>query len=106
MTTFWCVDVGSTFTKAVLVDAVTGEVRQTGSTPTTVGTDVLDGVETLRAQLPAEPAEVLVCSEATLAAGDEVAATVEPAQGERCPRSCGQLDDDAGALSRALRGAG
>ncbi len=38
-----CVDVGSTFTKAVLVDDVTGRVRGMASTPTTVGTDVMDG---------------------------------------------------------------
>ena len=31
-------------------------------------------------------AEVLVCSEAELVAGDELAVVVEPAQGARCPR--------------------
>lgn len=63
MTAFWCVDVGSTFTKAVLV-AANGEVLQTGSTPTTIGTDVLDGVGALRAELTREPDQTLVCSSA------------------------------------------
>lgn len=63
MTTFWCIDVGSTFTKAVLVSAE-GEVLHSGSTPTTIGTDVLDGVDALRARLPSEPEQTLVCSSA------------------------------------------
>ena len=37
-----CVDVGSTFTKAVLVDAASGAVVGTASHPTTVATDVMD----------------------------------------------------------------
>ncbi|MCA1783451.1 MAG: glutamate mutase L [Dermatophilaceae bacterium] len=60
----WCVDVGSTFTKSVLVDADDGTVLHTGSTRTTIDTDVLDGIATLRADLPAEPTETLVCSSA------------------------------------------
>ena len=63
MSAFWCVDVGSTFTKALLVSE-SGEVLHTGSTPTTIGTDVLDGVNALRAELPSEPQETLVCSSA------------------------------------------
>src|SRR5690606_28535790 len=63
VTAFWCVDVGSTFTKAVLVSG-SGEVLHTGSTPTTTGTDVLDGVAVLRAELPREPDRTLVCSSA------------------------------------------
>jgi uncharacterized protein (TIGR01319 family) len=61
-----CVDVGSTFTKAVLVDVTTGVVLGTASSPTTVATDVMDGVDAVRASLAAhgEPAEVLVCSSA------------------------------------------
>ena len=61
-----CVDVGSTFTKAVLVDVVTGEVLGTASHPTTVSTDVMDGVDAVRAALAGhgEPDDVLVCSSA------------------------------------------
>ena len=51
-----CVDVGSTFTKAVVVETGTGELLARAETPTTVGTDVLDGYRTVRdlaeAQLP------------------------------------------------------
>jgi uncharacterized protein (TIGR01319 family) len=61
-----CVDVGSTFTKAVLVDVATGDVLGTSSHPTTVATDVMDGVDAVRAALArhGEPDEVLVCSSA------------------------------------------
>ena len=45
-----CVDVGSTFTKAVLVDVGTGVVLGTASHPTTVATDVMDGVDAVRAR--------------------------------------------------------
>ena len=60
-----CVDFGSTFTKAVLVDGE-GAVVATASTPTTVGTDVLDGYRTLRDELRPHGAvdEVLACSSA------------------------------------------
>lgn len=63
-----CVDVGSTFTKAALVDTGSGELLATASTPTTLTTDVLDGVATVRAA--AEKAsgrsadDVLACSSA------------------------------------------
>ena len=60
----WCVDVGSTFTKGVLVDGESGAVLHSGSTRTTVDTDVLEGIATLRAELPTEPGETLVCSSA------------------------------------------
>ena len=65
MTRLLCVDFGSTFTKAALVDSTDGLVA-TASTPTTVGTDVLDGYRMLRAQLAAhgEVDEVLACSSA------------------------------------------
>jgi uncharacterized protein (TIGR01319 family) len=60
----WCVDVGSTFTKAVLVDPADGAVLQTGSTRTTVDTDVLHGIGALRRELAGEPEQTLVCSSA------------------------------------------
>lgn len=61
-----CVDVGSTFTKAVLVDVTTGDVLGTASHPTTVATDVMDGVDAVRASLAPHgpPDDVLVCSSA------------------------------------------
>ncbi|MGA8046418.1 MAG: glutamate mutase L [Dermatophilaceae bacterium] len=64
MSAIWCIDVGSTFTKGVLVDPADGRVLHSGTTPTTVGTDVLDGIATLRQRLPAEPADTLACSSA------------------------------------------
>jgi uncharacterized protein (TIGR01319 family) len=64
-----CVDFGSTFTKAALVDTRTGELLATASHRTTVDTDVLDGWVACRAELAAtDPratdAEVLACSSA------------------------------------------
>ncbi|HEX5560648.1 MAG TPA: glutamate mutase L, partial [Nocardioidaceae bacterium] len=64
-----CVDFGSTFTKAALVDTGTGELLATASHRTTVDTDVLDGWEACRASLTrtdprARDAEVLACSSA------------------------------------------
>ena len=64
MTPLWCVDVGSTFTKAVLVDPATGAVLHAGSTRTTSDTDVLAGIATLRRELPVEPGQTLACSSA------------------------------------------
>ncbi len=58
-----CLDVGSTFTKGVLVDAVTGELLAGAALPTTSGTDVLDGIETVRAGLGPHD-DLLVCSSA------------------------------------------
>ncbi len=64
-----CVDFGSTFTKAALVDVTTGELVASASHRTTVDTDVLDGWDACRAELArvdprAEDAEVLACSSA------------------------------------------
>ena len=61
-----CVDVGSTFTKGVLVEPRTGELLGTASHPTTVGTDVMDGVDAVRAALGPHgtPTDVLLCSSA------------------------------------------
>lgn len=60
-----CVDVGSTFTKAALVDLVAHRLVGSASVPTTLATDVLDGVRALRARL-AVPAGVaaVACSSA------------------------------------------
>ena len=64
-----CVDFGSTFTKAALVDVDTGELVATASHRTTIDSDVLVGWEACREQLAAaDPAardvEVLACSSA------------------------------------------
>lgn len=63
-----CVDFGSTFTKAALVDPATGDVLATREVPTTIGTDVLDGYRGIRASLDAAgasaPEQVLACSSA------------------------------------------
>jgi len=64
-----CVDFGSTFTKALLVDLTAGVVLAAAEHPTTLATDVLDGYDACLAQLvAADPraatAEVLACSSA------------------------------------------
>jgi uncharacterized protein (TIGR01319 family) len=60
-----CVDFGSTFTKAALVDS-DGALVATDSVPTTVATDVLDGYHSLAERLSPYGAvdEVLACSSA------------------------------------------
>ena len=59
-----CLDVGSTFTKAVLVGA-DGEVEGTAETPTTRATDVLDGCHALAEELGAgSDTTTLACSSA------------------------------------------
>ena len=64
-----CVDFGSTFTKAALVDLAEGRIVGPASHRTTIDTDVLDGYDAclaaLREQDPrADDAEVLACSSA------------------------------------------
>ncbi len=60
-----CVDVGSTFTKAALVDLGSARFVGTASVPTSLGTDVLDGVRELRARLGVpDGVEVVACSSA------------------------------------------
>jgi uncharacterized protein (TIGR01319 family) len=64
-----CVDFGSTFTKAALVDLSAGRIVASASHPTTIGTDVLDGydaclVELVRQDPRAAGADVLACSSA------------------------------------------
>jgi uncharacterized protein (TIGR01319 family) len=63
-----CVDVGSTYTKAALVEVPSGRLLASASHPTTIGTDVLEGVG--RASTAAEVAagvaadQTRVCSSA------------------------------------------
>ncbi len=59
-----CVDVGSTFTKAALVDADAGTLLARAEHRTTIDTDVLDGVDACLAALDAGDAPVLACSSA------------------------------------------
>ena len=64
-----CVDFGSTFTKAALVEVPTGRLVATATHRTTIDTDVIDGWDACRAALAeadprAESAEVLACSSA------------------------------------------
>jgi uncharacterized protein (TIGR01319 family) len=64
-----CVDFGSTFTKAALVDVDDGRLLGTATHATTRATDVLDGWEACRRELErhhagAAGAEVLACSSA------------------------------------------
>ncbi|QBR94549.1 glutamate mutase [Nocardioides euryhalodurans] len=64
-----CVDFGSTFTKASLVDLAEGRIVAAASHPTTIGTDVLDGFAACRDELArqdprAADAAVLACSSA------------------------------------------
>ena len=61
-----CVDVGSTFTKAAAV-GLDGRLLATAQAPTTVGTDVLAGLDAAVAALevgPVRDADLLVCSSA------------------------------------------
>ncbi|GAB2875808.1 glutamate mutase L [Nocardioides pacificus] len=64
-----CVDFGSTFTKAALVDLTQARIVAAASHPTTIDTDVLDGYDACLASLAehdprARDAEVLACSSA------------------------------------------
>lgn len=62
-----CVDVGSTYTKAAAVDADSGDLLGTASRPTTIGTDVMDGLRAAAAEATPKGAKVidtLVCSSA------------------------------------------
>ena len=62
-------DVGSTYTKGAAVDADSGELLAIAAHPTTLATDVLDGLDAVRAELAAavpgvRVEEVLLCSSA------------------------------------------
>lgn len=64
-----CVDIGSTFTKGAAIDADSGELLAVGAHRTTLSTDVLDGVDAVRAELAAATPDVpvddvLLCSSA------------------------------------------
>lgn len=111
-----CVDFGSTFTKASLVDLADGRIVAVASHRTTIETDVLDGydacVQDLVDQDPrAARAEVLACSSAggglrIAVVGNEELVTAEA--GRRVALSSGGKvvavlgrDDDLAAVPRA-----
>ena len=64
----YCVDFVSTFTKAALVDASSGDLIASASHATTIDTDVLDGWDAVRGQIEARHGRdewpVLACSSA------------------------------------------
>ncbi|HEX7740112.1 MAG TPA: glutamate mutase L, partial [Marmoricola sp.] len=69
MRPYLCVDFGSTFTKALLIDAGAGEVLAATSSRTTIDTDLMDGfdacVDALRVDHPeVDGAAVRACSSA------------------------------------------
>jgi uncharacterized protein (TIGR01319 family) len=64
-----CADVGSTFTKVAVVDLQTGDLVATAAHPTTVTTDVMDGLDAaladLASRLPgADLSRIYLCSSA------------------------------------------
>jgi uncharacterized protein (TIGR01319 family) len=108
-----CVDFGSTFTKAALVDLTAGRIVASASHRTTIDTDVLDGYDACLAVLVeqdprAATAEVLACSSAggglrVAVVGNEELVTAEA--GRRVALSSGgkvvgvlARGDDLGAL--------
>ena len=111
-----CVDFGSTFTKASLVDLTEGRIIAGASHRTTIDTDVLDGYDACLAQLisvdpSAADAEVLACSSAggglrIAVVGNEELVTAEA--GRRVALSSGgkvvsvSPREVHGALQRAL----
>ena len=106
-----CVDVGSTYTKAALVDRADGALLGTASHPTTLDTDVMDGVDAVRAELGAGPrVETLACSSAggglrLAVVGYERVVTAEA--GQRVGLSAGARVEHvaAGAMTAADLGA-
>ena len=64
-----CVDFGSTFTKLTVVEPSNGALVATASSPTTIDSDVADGLDNARAQLRTlvpdiDTAQLLACSSA------------------------------------------
>jgi hypothetical protein len=109
-----CVDVGSTFTKAAVVDASSGELVGTGSHRTTVESDVLYGLDAAVAVAAGaagrDPDGLLVCSSAggglrLAVIGYEELVTAQA--GQRVGLSAGArvVHVAAGRLDRAALGA-
>ncbi len=68
MTRILCVDVGSTFTKGALIEVPSGRLLATATHPTTINTDVLDGLAAVRTAAEQSAGDVAdhvrVCSSA------------------------------------------
>jgi uncharacterized protein (TIGR01319 family) len=103
-----CVDFGSTFTKAVLVDVGSGEVVGAASHRTTIPTadgqgDVLDGLDACRSALGVgDDVEVLACSSAggglkIAVLGNEELVTAEA--GRRVALSSGGMVEDVATVA-------
>jgi len=109
-----CVDFGSTFTKAALVDVMTGTLVASASHRTTLGTDVLDGWETCLRQLAAArpeaaEAELLACSSAggglrIAVVGNERLVTAEAGRRVALSSGGGVVHVSSGPLTRASLG--
>ncbi|MDQ4084656.1 MAG: glutamate mutase L, partial [Actinomycetota bacterium] len=107
-----CVDFGSTFTKAALVDVDAGRLLGTAGHRTTLDSDVLDGWEACRAELSrtdseAATAPVLACSSAggglrIGVVGNEELVTAEA--GRRVALSSGGRVVHVAAASSEVRG--
>jgi uncharacterized protein (TIGR01319 family) len=115
-----CVDFGSTFTKAALVDVDEGALVATAEHRTTIDTDVLDGWEACLEELAtgrpeARDAEVLACSSAggglsIAVVGNEELVTAEAGRrvalssgGKVVHVASGGLDRDGARLLREAR---
>jgi uncharacterized protein (TIGR01319 family) len=59
-----CADVGSTYTKVLVVDLADGAVVATASHPTTMDSDVMDGLTAAVAATGSQPSDLYVCSSA------------------------------------------
>jgi hypothetical protein len=59
-----CADVGSTYTKVAVVDLTGGELVATAARPTTIGTDVLEGLDEAVRAAGGAGYPLLVCSSA------------------------------------------
>jgi len=104
-----CVDVGSTYTKAAAVDADTGDLLGTASRPTTIDTDVMDGLRAAAAEAVPKGAKVLdtlVCSSAggglrLAVIGNEPLVTARAAYRAGLSAGARVVDVRAGALAAA-----
>jgi uncharacterized protein (TIGR01319 family) len=104
-----CVDVGSTYTKAAAVDADTGDLLGTASRPTTIDTDVMDGLRAAAGEAVPKGANVvdtLVCSSAggglrLAVIGNEPLVTARAAYRAGLSAGARVVDVRAGALAAA-----
>jgi uncharacterized protein (TIGR01319 family) len=110
-----CADVGSTYTKVLLVDLADGAVVAAASHPTTVDSDVMDGLDAAVEATGVRPSDLYVCSSAggglrLAVVGHEALVTAEAGHrvglsaGARVVHvAAGRLDSAAVAALRAAR---